>query len=586
MRIREIIFQGVLGCDSPVRLATAPGVDRMSLPASLSTVDVHALIFALFYPDRIPPRLAEEFGGDQKIKLAIVFETDGKEYRVLRRGDISSLRLQVKEDGSFQSVVKGEKATSEALESTVGMPDFEAFATLNLWRFDDDALFAHKAGLSGLDDTGRELIEKYRTAVEVESLEDRIKNLEAELHDQKSELGQGAKVEEKLEQARTKFETLRLDDLADEDLALLADKDERVAEFNHQLDRLSGQEEDERIALDSKLPERPWNDPQFWAGLGIGVAAIAVSIALSNSLRQIAAVNVVGLGLVAWVMLKYFTDLERASVHKVRLESIKRRLNQVREKEVAYREKINHLLIHAGVEDENELFERVEKTHKLEDIIAQLETKVTEIRRVPSHKAASKRISEINSEREQLDEQRAELPEFVMSTFQLEGDLRSVGVDPHEVLADDDDDAESDEPPKTAFGRLKLVAERTGQWSQSGSGGELTPRTRKMWGKICGHVLSDRFKGVELTADAQLCVRDFSDDQLEMWRRTRSSEERILSAALALALHVNTADRSGGHFETIWVNDPRDDFGSDVADAFDEVFESAAKKSHIILCSG
>jgi hypothetical protein len=223
----------------------------------------------------------------------------------------------------------------------------------------------------------------------------------------------------------------------------------------------------------------------------------------------------------------------------------------------------------------------VEKTKKLEEIISQLESKVAEVQRDPAHKAASKEIAGLKARLEELEEERATLPEFVMSTFQLESDLRSIGIEPQEVLGDEDDQQPS-EMPETAFGRLKLVAERTGQWAD----GELQSRTRKMWGKICGHVLSDRFKGVELNSDGELRVRDFSDDQLEMWRRTRSSEERILTAALALALHVNTADDSDGHFETIWVNDPRDDFGSSVADAFDDVFESAAKKSHIILCSG
>jgi hypothetical protein len=582
MRIREIIFQGVLGCDSPVRLATAPGVDRMNLPSGLSTVDIHSLLFALFYPERISAQLAQEFVGGQKIKLAVVFMSDDKEYRVLRRGKPSSLRLQIKEDSGYQSLAKGKKATAEALAQQVGLPDFESFAVMNLWRFDDDELFARQDGVDALDESARGLIEKYRMAVQVETLEDRIKNIEAEIVDKKGDLGRGAKFEEKLDQARAKFESLRLDDLSEDDLSLLSNKHERFAEFDHQLERLSRQEEDERIDVDSKLPDRPWKLPLFWAGLGVGVASVAVSVALNDTLRQVAAVNVVGLGVVAWVLLKYFTALERTSVHQARLESIKRRLNQVREEEVAYREKINHMLIHAGVDNEEELFERVEKTKKLESIIAQLESKVSEIHRDPAHQAASETIAGLRAQLDELEAERTELPDYVMSTFQLENDLKSIGVDPQEALAEEDEDEQQEQTPQTSFGRLKLVAQRAGQWVD----GELEPRTRKMWGKICGHVLSDRFKGVELTADGELRVRDFSDDQLAMWRRTRSSEERILTAALALALHVNTSDRSGGHFETIWVNDPREDFGSSVSDAFDDVFESAAKKSHIILCSG
>lgn len=563
-----------------MRLATAPGVDRMSLPSDLTTRDVHALVIALLYPSRVPSPLAQQLRQEGTIKLALVFEQGDKEYRVLRRGEDSSLRLQYKEEGGYKGLAKGEQATLDALSSELGLPDFESFAALNLWRFDDDELYAPKSGLAALDARGKELVEKYRTAVRVESLEDRIKSVEGHIDEQKTKLGTGAKIEEKLEQAKAKLEQLRLDDLSEEDLSLLSHKDERFDEFDHQLDRLVRQEEDERIDVEQKLPDRPWNVPLFWAGLAVGVAAIGISIGMHDSLRQVAAVNVVGFGMVAWVLLKYFTDLERASVHQVRLESIKRRLNQVREEEVSFRERISHLLIHAGVDDEQELFIRVEKTKKLEEIIEQLEAKAAEARRDPAYKTATSRIVELEQQLEDLEAERALLPEFVMSTFQLENDLESIGIEPAEALSDDEDEAE--EAPTTAFGRLKLAAERTGQWTASG----LQSRTRKMWGKICGHVLGDRFKGVELSTDGELRVRDLSPEKLDMWRRTRSSEERILTAALALAIHVNTADRSGGHFETIWVNDPREDFGSEVSDAFDDVFESAAKKSHIVLCSG
>ncbi|QDG49981.1 hypothetical protein FIV42_04265 [Persicimonas caeni] len=553
----------------------------MSLPSDLTTADVHALVIALLYPSRVPSPLDEQLKQDGTIKLAVVFEQDDKEYRVLRRGKPSSLRLQRKGEGGYTGLAKGEDATVEALAGELGLPDFESFAALNLWRFDDDELYDPANGAAALDERGRELVEKYRTAVRVETLEDRIKNIEGKIAEQRKQLGTGAKIEEKLEQAKAKLEQLRLDDLSEEDLSLLSEKDERFEEFDHQLDRLIRQEEDERIDVERKLPDRPWKVPLFWAGLAIGVAALGVSVGMHDTLRQAAAVNVVGFGMVAWVLLKYFTDLERASVHQVRLESIKRRLNQVREEEVSFREQINHLLIHAGVENEEELFVRVEKTSKLEQIIEQLEAKATEARRDPTYKAAAATIAELEEELEDLEAERTLLPEFVMSTFQLENDLQSLGIEPADALSDDEDD-EPEEVPQTAFGRLKLAAERTGQWTASG----LQSRTRKMWGKICGHVLGNRFKGVELSPEGDLRVRDLSDDKLEMWRRTRSSEERIVKAALALALHVNTADRSGGYFETIWVNDPRDDFGSNVSDAFDEVFESAAKKSHIVLCSG
>ncbi len=190
MRIREIIFQGVLGCDSPVRLATAPGVDRMSLPSGLSAQDVHGLLLALFFPERVPSSLAQQLSSGS-VKLAVVFEQDGKVYRLLRRSETSSLRLQLKESSGFSGLAKGREEAERALARTLGLPEFETFAAVNLWRFDDDELFAPVGGMAALGSRGKELVEKYRAAVRVEALEDRIKSIEGEIRGAARGAGEG-----------------------------------------------------------------------------------------------------------------------------------------------------------------------------------------------------------------------------------------------------------------------------------------------------------------------------------------------------------------------------------------------------------
>ncbi|MFW5967384.1 MAG: hypothetical protein ACOCV2_07695, partial [Persicimonas sp.] len=74
----------------------------------------------------------------------------------------------------------------------------------------------------------------------------------------------------------------------------------------------------------------------------------------------------------------------------------------------------------------------------------------------------------------------------------------------------------------------------------------------------------------------------FSPDQLAMWRRTRSSQERIVAVALAVALKVEGSKKD--RLDTVWVHDPSEEFGSKIADGFDDVFESASKKCHFVLC--
>src|SRR5690554_433594 len=579
MRIQEIIFQGIFGCESPVRLATAPGVDRMTLPRGLSVGDVHAILIAIFFPAHTPANLHAQFKGGSEVKLAIVFERNERIYRTLRRAELSSLRLQEKRDGGFQTLASGAEQVSARLADTVGTPSFETFCAINLWRFDDDDIFAPPAKVAAGDAQRKLVIDQYRIALQVDAVDDRITALEAEIAEQRSALGVGAKVEEKLEQARAKFEEYRIDGLAEDEIALLKQKEERLAEFDQLLGRLVGEEDVERRDIEAKLPKRPWEIGLFWGGILLGVGALSASIALGAGWRPVAALNIIGFGMVAWVLLKYFTDMERVSVHQARLESIKRRINQVRDEELSFREQVNHMVIHARVDDEDELIERVEKSAQLKVIVERLEEKVAEVRRNPAHKRAKSEIDGLRAELEERVNERATLPADVMSSFQLEEEMRAMGIDPGRAFTDEPD--EPAEIPTTPFGRLKLAAERTAQFSA----GKLDARVRNMWGKICGHVLSDRFKGVNLSANGELEIAEMNAQQLGMWRRTRSSEERIVGAALALALHVSASERDTGFMETIWVRDPRDDFGVSAAGALDEVFASAAKKSHIVLCS-
>ncbi|AWV90352.1 hypothetical protein [Bradymonas sediminis] len=551
----------------------------MTLPRGLRVSDIHALLIAVFFPARTPASLQAELDSGAAVKMAIVFERDGQVYRALRRGELSSLRLQTKQGGGFQTLASGAAEVQQRLAETAGPPSFETFVALNLWGFDDEHLFQPPAESIDEDKRLRSLIEQYKVALQVEEIDHRIQTLEVEIAEQRSALGMGAKIEEKLEQARAKLDELRVSGLAEEEIALLRQKEERLAEFEQLLERLLGEEEVERRDIEEKLPQKPWRVGIFWAGIAIGIVSLGASIALGGAWRPIAALNIVGFGMVAWVLLKYFTGMERAGVHQARLESIKRRMNQVRDDDLSFREKVNHMLIHARVDDEDELLQRVEKSEQLKVIVAQLEAKAAEVRRNPAHKRAKAELDGLRAELEERVNERANLPSDVISSYQMEEDLRSLGVQPEAALRDEP--AQAAEMPTTSFGRLILAAQNTGQYVD----GKLDERVRKMWGKICGHVLNDRFKGVDLGEDGELAIAEMSPEQLGMWRRTRSSEERIVGAALALALHVSAAERSAGFIETIWVRDPRDDFGVNAAAAFDDVFASAAKKSHIILCS-
>lgn len=579
MRIREIIFQGIFGCDSPVRLATAPGVDRMVLPRGLSAENVQSLLIAALFPQNTPNALVQEMREADDVKLAVIFEVRDQIYRVVRRDTPDSLRLQVQERTGFRPLASGQESVAEQLRDSVGLPEFECFVALNLWRFDGDLLGGPRAAPEAAQ-RGQVMVEKYRLALQAESLEDQIKVVEADLATQRAALGQGSQIEEKLEQARARLAELQLTGLSEEELSLLRDKDARLVEFDQLIYRLTTQQEEAQHDVAQNSPAKPWRVPLFWVGLLAGVGALVVSVAVGGALRPVAASNVLTFGIVAWMLLKYYTDMERAGVHQARLESIRRRVSQVRDEEASFREAISHMLIHARVEDEAQLFERVEKAQQLEEIVARMEERVAEVRRNPAHRQAKGRIDALQAQLAELRGAREALPAHIMSSYEAEEDLRTLGLDPRRVLLEEHARAEAPPAPTTPFGWLRLAAERTQQWQQ----GQLDPRVRKMWGKICGHVLSDAFKNVDLSPQGDLQIAEMTSDQLDMWRRTRASEVRIVGVALALALHVNAPQRDRQFMETVWLRDPRDEFGLKIADALDDVFSSAARKSHIVLC--
>jgi hypothetical protein len=276
------------------------------------------------------------------------------------------------------------------------------------------------------------------------------------------------------------------------------------------------------------------------------------------------------------VLIQYFSGMERASVHQVRLESIKRRLNQVREEQLALQERLNHVLIHARVNDATDLDERVAKAEKLKHAIEKMEDQAQGFRRDASYQRSRDELERLEVKLREVQAARADLPVDMMSAYQLEADLESIGIDPKTVVAD-----EVEEEAEVSPGvRLLEIARKTNQFE----GDQLFEKTRKMWGRIAGHVLGDRFKDVDLDTDGKLVIGSLGPEQVEIWIRTRPSEPQVVWAALAIALEVNCIERSKrGAFETMIVPDPSQVLTADHSRKLTEVLSSAAKRTPTLL---
>jgi hypothetical protein len=578
MLLKEIIFQDVYGTPRPVRIEASDQIAEVKLPSGVRPGALQDLLISTLFPRDTPQATRMELASGQEAKVAAVFEHRGRDYRVLRRADSETVRLQVKESKGWRELAAGASAVDERLGQSLGRPDFEAFWCLNLWRFEQDPSHVRAFDIDAVDPQVREVILKYRVAVAVEKIEDEINASEAKVAERSKELGQGAALEEKLQKARAKLRDIEVSELSEEDLGLLKRRDDLMGEFEHQLDRLEEQEDTERRQIDLIIPDKPYRVPLFWVGLIVAVGAIVASF-LEPGMRAVALVDVIGFGVVAWVVFNYYDGMERASVHQVRLESIKRRLNQVREERVATQERINHVLIHAGVRDQKEMSERVHKAEQLRGIIAKMEKRVDELRSDAGYMAALDEVEQLRKRIAQLEAEREELPENPLSSFQLENDLESLGVDPATVLEENPSDSEAEEE-LSPVGRLVKAAELTNQWDSV----ELHAKTRKMWGKICGHVLGNKFSSVAITDHGNLKIGDLDAEQIQMWRKTRPSEYEVLLRALALAIKVGAHDRSRrGVFESVVVADPSDYLTAVQVKKLQEVFASAARKSKIVI---
>ena len=577
MLLRELIYQHVYGSDQPVRLDADAQVSVISVPSGATSADVQDLVLSTLYPKQTPHATRMALAGADEAKVAAVFEHRARAYRILRRADPESLRLQVKETSGWRDLAAGSQAVDERLAQSLGRPDFDVFWSLNLWRFERSPAEATTFDLSAMDAKLRDVVLQFRMARAVETVEDELKDLEARIAERSRELGQGAALEQKLRKAKERFAEIEVSELSEKDLDLLKQKDALMQEFDVQLSRLEEQEDTEKRQIDMIVPDAPTRSPVFWGGLVLAIGSLVVA-ATDPGLRIVAFADVVGFGLVAWVMFTYFDGMERASVHQVRLESIKRRLNQVREEQVSTGERINHVLIHAGVRDAKEMEERIDKSEQLATVIEKMERRVDELRRDAGYMSALDEVERLRKRQAQLEAERRELPENTLSSFQLENDLVQLGIDPQLVIEEQPDS--SAEQEQTALERLLDVAHAMGQWDQI----ELYPKTRKMWGKICGHALGDRFTEVGVSSEGTLQIGDLDAEQIQMWRKTRPSEYELLLRALALAIQVGADERSRrGIFESLILEDPATYLTAVQVKKLQEVFVSAAQKTGVVV---
>lgn len=575
MQIHDIVFQGVFQCSSPTRFELGPDVSEVALPPGMAPEDLQELLIALFYPRWLRAGVVKRMFTGQDVKLAVTFTHHDVSYRLLRRDDVGSVRLQVKEGSGYRDVSAGADV-EQAMQAKLGLPPYALFWSLNLWRV-QESLPPEQPGfdLNTLDPQLRVLVEAYRIAIEAERVEDAYKGAKARVDEVRRKLGEGIKLEEKLVAAREKYTEISLDGLTADDMELLQTRTQRVEEMDHQITRLHRELGEAQKEVDELYPQRPWLNPVFWGGIAFGVIALIVSVAVTK-LRPVAMADTLGFGVAAYLMLQYFAGLEQANVQIARLESIKRRLSQARDEKTALNERYNQLLVHLSVEKPDMLQQRFEKSAKLAEMIQRMEEKLAEVQS-PEWHTLREELAGLEAELVGLEAAHQAQPDNVMGVYEMELDLKRLGVDPAKVRVKSADDAYNDGFGSDVFARILEIARRTDQATSAG----LDAQALKMWRKICKHVLGERFQSVSLSGGA-LQVEGLSDSQFDAWQRTKQREVNLVAKALLTALIVNTTERTNA-LETVLIPDPGLDATTEQRARLLEVFSSAAKRAQIVL---
>ncbi len=578
MRLRQLIFQGVGDQSSPGRLKFGGEFGRALLPGGLSMSDTRALLIALLYPGEESEQELELLEEGPSPKLALIVEAGSETIRIVRGRSVDSVRLQGRKAGDWQTIVDGHSKTTSFLDNRLGRPSIRLFRALNLWDFEGAA--RESAPVVDPEEIGPEaveMVEEYRRTLELDELESELARLDDEIEKLRDKYGKGLDVERRLEQATSQLETIDLSALDEDDLEVLEDKESRLSEYREKLEQLTRDEREARERVARMEPEPPWRHRELWAGLAIGVVAVATSL-LSSSLRWVVLVDTIGFGLVAWTLLEYLTDREQVNIHKVRVESVKRRSTEVRREMIEFREHADHLLVHAGADNEQQLLHRHQKAEQLREVVDNLEQKAEKLAGNEKFQKARRRLEKLETKRQKLQDRREELPEYGADLFRLENELQALGVDPKDVerayRGEDDEDEE-----RSPFELLVELAEDLG-YRKSGA---LDAKTAKLWHKMTRHILGNDFQDVKVGEDGQLEIEQFGEaDDLDRWLVRHPDESRLIAGTLALSLHLRAADRDR-RVETVWLEDPDDRYPAALAEGLKDVLKGATKRADFAL---
>lgn len=482
MILLEIAAQGVRG--------VAPAGGRATLRPGYNVVAadgqaLRRLLEALFYPD---PRDAETVPhaslppGGAGVRVGVTLAgNDGVTYRLVRDlGGAAQLHRFDPERRAFALVSQTLPEIAGFLASTAGVPPRARFGALLALSAGDLPSRQPGQGLRaggpapgprkplGPEEARRKLADlraELARAQAADKLQYRLDGLQNRLFKLEEVTRAGEKIREGLANSEVALVELRpLAEVADR----LGDVDARVAAFEKAAAKRD--ESLRKLADDRGDADEPargatpfWVRPEFWGGVGAGLAAVVVALAGtasgSASLRYVALLDVPAFGYAGWVALQWVGELEgseKAGRRRQRAGDHERKVHEQYERDTA---EVKGVMKELGLQAIPDLKEALGRLADARSVADEWRRRLVEWEAGPEHAEAADEKERVQREIQDIEARLAEeAGGYVRDPRQVEQDIARVEAD--QAAPPPPAAAAAAHPPAPAGDPLKVLLER------------------------------------------------------------------------------------------------------------------------------
>lgn len=438
MFFKELVIQGLFGIESGTRLPLTDGLCEPLLLPPLTVEQFTQALALVLYPHTLPEEQPELVESDaEHIRIGARLAGRDVDYKFV--WDLKSANLQlyaILRDETLELRAQSREEVETFWKELLALPPLELFHLLHCHHFPSS---------SAPPTSKRErLILAYRTSLTVERIEAEQNDIEIELKRLQDQSSPTSKLEDKLallNRRLAKFD--KLPEFVEEDRAFIGEFETVQTDLKEELATTNTALENARTRLEAVTPRSFIKSPIFW--LGIVIAAASLGIAFTRPELRIAALgDILGLGLVAVVLLRFVSRRESFVQSRTQVRELERKRTQL-EKDIQKREsRIERIKRQCEVATTFEILEglqsrddlRAKREAVFQDLQKQLEGSDNQVQR--------KQLQELEARLQTTKDERSRYENNIEPSFELAEQLKALGVDAHALKP-------IDAPPETPF---------------------------------------------------------------------------------------------------------------------------------------